>query len=117
MYDRQGKPITTEEWCRLIVQHDYKVLARTKVGTYVVSTVWLGLDHRFLGRGAPLIFETMVFLASEIEDVAWHGLHGIDGMHHSTEAEARQGHEDMVTVIRATLVENFADVETEERSQ
>ena len=27
----------------------------------MVSTVWLGLDHNYLGDGPPLIFETMVF--------------------------------------------------------
>jgi hypothetical protein len=31
-----------------------------KVGGYVVSTVFLGLDHQF-GRGPPLLFETMIF--------------------------------------------------------
>lgn len=27
----------------------------------LVSTVFLGLDHRFMGGGPPLVFETMVF--------------------------------------------------------
>ncbi len=26
-----------------------------------VSTIWLGLDHNFLAKGPPLVFETMVF--------------------------------------------------------
>jgi hypothetical protein len=26
-----------------------------------VSTVFMGLDHRFVGKGPPLLFETMVF--------------------------------------------------------
>ncbi len=28
---------------------------------YRISTVFLGLDHRFGGEGPPLVFETMVF--------------------------------------------------------
>lgn len=30
-----------------------------------VSTVFLGLDHRFSGDGPPLLFETMVFTGGE----------------------------------------------------
>jgi hypothetical protein len=26
---------------------------------FVLSTVFLGLDHRFYGNGTPLVFETM----------------------------------------------------------
>ena len=38
-----------------------RVIARTRVGDDVeVSTVWIGLDYSF-GRGAPLIYETMIF--------------------------------------------------------
>jgi hypothetical protein len=35
-------------------------VAFDKVGNSEISTVFLGLDHSF-GRGAPLLFETMVF--------------------------------------------------------
>jgi hypothetical protein len=31
------------------------------IGGVRVSTVFLGLDHDFWGRGPPLLFETMVF--------------------------------------------------------
>jgi len=40
---------------------DRRVVARTIVGTLAVSTVFLGIDHRFIGKGPPLLFETMVF--------------------------------------------------------
>jgi hypothetical protein len=33
----------------------------TRVGKYKVSTVFLGLDHRFHGSGPPIVFETMIF--------------------------------------------------------
>jgi hypothetical protein len=35
-------------------------IARTVLGTAVVSTVFLGLDHSFTG-GPPVLFETMIF--------------------------------------------------------
>lgn len=28
---------------------------------WTVSTVWLGINHNFLGIGPPLIYETMIF--------------------------------------------------------
>lgn len=35
-------------------------VARTEIGPMIVSTVFLGLDHR-IGPGPPLLFETMIF--------------------------------------------------------
>lgn len=37
------------------------VLAKTTVEAKVVSTVFLGIDHRFIGEGPPVLFETMVW--------------------------------------------------------
>lgn len=38
-----------------------RIVAKTEVGGSIVSTVFLGFDHRFRSDGPPLIFETMVF--------------------------------------------------------
>ena len=38
-----------------------RIVARTTVGSDEVSTVFLGIDHRFGAGGPPLLFETMVF--------------------------------------------------------
>jgi hypothetical protein len=59
---------------------------------YWVSTVWLGLDHRF-GDGLPLIFETMVFPAKDGAVTSWGEL---DSNRYSTEEEAVAGHNAMV---------------------
>lgn len=59
-YDRQGLPISFGEWGALFDDEDYRRIALTEVGPVRVSTVWLGIDHRF-GEGPPIIFETMVF--------------------------------------------------------
>jgi len=36
-------------------------VADNRIGPFRVSTVFLGIDHRFDGKGAPIVFETMVF--------------------------------------------------------
>lgn len=106
IYDRQGNPITTAEWGRLVADDDYRRIGLTEIGPYTVSTVWLGLDHSFR-EGPPVIFETMVFTTS-----AWNTdrteedhelLLEIDAARYHTEQEAITGHEDMCTLVRATL--------------
>jgi hypothetical protein len=60
-YDKQGNPIDdTIEWGNLRSDEEYSRIGSTVEGDYWVSTVWLGIDHSFLG-GPPIIFETMVF--------------------------------------------------------
>ena len=51
---------TAEEWSVWFSTADRHV-AKTQVGEYWVSTVFMGLDHNFSGRGAPVLFETMTF--------------------------------------------------------
>ncbi len=109
-YDREGNPIDTVRWSELHENYDYIRVDLTEVGPYQVSTVWIGLDYQFAEGGPPLIFETMVFTRT-----AWNAnrddddrepLLDIDCMRYSTEDEARKGHQDMVTLIRATYVED-----------
>jgi hypothetical protein len=69
-------------------------IAMTDVDSSVaakVSTVFLGLDHRFGGEGPPIVFETMVFGGA------------LDGEQerYCTKAEALAGHEKMVARVRA----------------
>lgn len=42
-------------------------VAKTQVGNILVSTVFLGIDHRF-GEGRPLLFETMTFDGGDFEE-------------------------------------------------
>lgn len=102
-YDREGKPISMMEWGRLLANETYKRVAEAQVGPYWVSTVWLGIDHGF-GGGPPLIFETMVFATGP--DVEGLGP-DLDCHRWSTKAEALAGHDEVVTLVRATLQEEF----------
>ena len=65
LYDKNGKRITLDTWASLNSDKDYKIVAFTKLDRAEVSTVWLGLDHNFMGS-PPLIFETMVFPECDI---------------------------------------------------
>lgn len=91
-YDRQGNPISDDEWSATFRDPELKRVAETTVGGIWISTVWLGLDHGW-GSGPPLIFETMAFALG----VSWSEL---AGNRYATEAEALAGHEEIVARAR-----------------
>lgn len=101
-YDKDGTPLELMEWAEKHADREYIRVARALITDlappfkqYDVSTVWLGLDHSF-GNGPPLIFETMVFGDGSL-DLTCH--------RYATEDEARQGHAEMVTLVRATMTD------------
>ena len=64
-YDKNGIKIDVVEWGRLFEDMSYKIIKKDDIivddKTYMVSTVWLGINHNFSGKGEPIIFETMIF--------------------------------------------------------
>jgi hypothetical protein len=79
-YDREGKPITSEELLELLRDIPYRIIGKTELPDgREVSTVWLGMDHSF-GQGPPLIFESLVFPQCDHME------------RYATEEEARAGH-------------------------
>lgn len=75
------------------VDHSSRV-AETTIGDYWVSTVFLGLDHRFSGDGPPIVFETMAFSQK--------GDHASDEtmQRYCTFEEAERGHNALVEMLR-----------------
>lgn len=88
--DRSGEPIPLDDWLSLCADDDYRFIRQTKVGDYLVSTVWLGIDLN-MPVGVPLLFETLVYRGSS--DVACYRW--------SSEREALAGHHELVSVISA----------------
>ncbi len=97
-YILQGKitvPVGMMKWARWFQDADRHV-AKDEFDGVEVSTVFLGLDHNWLG-GAPLLFETMVF--TDIEG-------GGDMWRYSTWEQAEAGHQAAVALMRRKLVES-----------
>lgn len=119
-YDREGNPIDTRRWSELHEDYNYIRVALDTVGPYTISTVWVGLDHQFMEGGPPLIFETMVFTNSawnaDREDPDHEQLLDIECMRWTTEDQARNGHEEVCTLIRATYVEDLSEWTSEQPS-
>ena len=59
-------------------------LALTDRGGYVISTVFLGIDHGF-GSDKPVLFETMVFKDGKFEE-------DLGNARYATWTEAEEGH-------------------------
>lgn len=62
-------------------------------GEVRVSTVFLAIDHNFVGKGPPLLFETMVFGGTyDGEQYRW-----------ATRSEALAGHATLVEAVKGAL--------------
>ena len=48
-------------WGRFMEQPNARTLGDTDVDGVRVSTVFLGLDHNYSGKGPPVLWETMIF--------------------------------------------------------
>lgn len=61
--DNAGNPVPEPDLMRwtLWFQKSDRHVAQDVVGDALVSTVFLGIDRRHFGGGAPLLFETMIF--------------------------------------------------------
>lgn len=101
-YNKTGQAISLEEAGKLLQDRSYKVIAQTALWNgYWVSTIWLGLDHSWMG-GERLIFETMVFYRG----IGWkikgwslerhHRWMDLWMKRYSTEEEALKGHREAV---------------------
>jgi hypothetical protein len=91
-----------------------RTVARTQVTPWIeVSTVFLGLDHRWYGDGPPILYETMVFVDTG-KQRRYFGRGPLrpvydDTLEHqrryATRAEALREHAKIVRQIRARVSE------------
>lgn len=62
--DENNRPLEVAdvfEWGRYF-EHANRIVDYTEITTEIrVSAVFLGIDHRHLGAGPPILFETMIF--------------------------------------------------------
>jgi hypothetical protein len=87
-------PATLSEWARWFETHE-RTVGWTQINSQVwVSTVFLGIDHRYWGKGPPIVFETMVFRDHE----------GIEQQRYSSWDDAEAGHAAMVKKYRSAKV-------------
>lgn len=64
---RVAVPCSLEDFARSFGDSEMRRVARSEIGPFTISTVFLAIDHNF-GGGAPALFETMIVLGSEFTD-------------------------------------------------
>lgn len=96
LYILDGHAVVAEpdllKWAKWFDSDEHRRVAFDQIGDVRISTVFLGLDHRF-GQGEPLLFETMIF--GETSD-GWSD-------RYSTWAEAEAGHARAVALVKGDV--------------
>jgi hypothetical protein len=85
------------DWMR--THHQRRIVGRDEIEGYVVSTVFLGIDHQFHPHGRPLYFETMIFYPPALRELG----DNIYCERYSSLAEARAGHAQAIQWLKAQL--------------
>lgn len=96
-YDRFGMPVSLERWAQLMDEDNGKFVAKDLVGHYLVSTIWLGLDHQIFG-GPPMIFETCVFYIPH-EGAEWETI--LEPVRYPSEEAALAGHKKILQEVKS----------------
>lgn len=68
-----------------------RIVAQQNVGGLFVSTVFLGIDHNFGGKGGPVLWETMVFRGTEV----------VHQDRYTTRQDAEAGHQAALELARS----------------
>lgn len=93
--DAEGNPVACEdmlEWARWYEGEQHRIVAQDDLPDGVrVSTVFLGIDYRFLGNGPPVLWETMIF----------HGPNAGYQERYTSLDDARAGHRHALSLARA----------------
>lgn len=88
---KDKKPIRTEdikEWGKFMESKERILKQDVLKNNFWVSTVFLGIEHRFIGKGKPVLFETMAFDKK--------GGSSVDERRYTTYTGAMLGHKNMV---------------------
>lgn len=98
----QGDPVPEPDTLRWAEWFEHSANQRRVAFTQVeegikVSTVFLGLDHSFVG-GPPVLWETMIF----------GGNHDQDMWRYTSKADALLGHEQAVRIARGEVEDDDA---------
>lgn len=106
-FNRKGEPIGLGDWSMLLEDPDYKIVKRSFVGRFGISTVWLGLDHGFGGRRE--LFEAMV--CEMFPDGNWTLRDDLGMWRYATEEEALSHHEELLSEISRQCGDGETNVE------
>ncbi len=80
-----------ETWAKAF-DKDTRIVDRTKIKDYYISTVFLGMEHGYDENKKPILFETMVF-GGKFDDEEYQ-------TRYCTYSEAEEGHKKAVNMVK-----------------
>jgi hypothetical protein len=101
---KDGKPVLEPnlmKWAMWIEHSPERVMARWQKGGVVVTTIFIGVDHNFSGKGEPTLWETMVRGGR---------LHGFMCRYNSARL-AKRGHQRIVKMVEAEMPDEIVTTE------
>jgi hypothetical protein len=102
LLDRVPIAVDMETWAAWFCEFENRRVARDQIDDKCrVSTIFMGLDHNFFGRGDPILFETLI-CGGPLDGEQWR---------YATYAEAERGHAEAVSQARiaAARIKAIAD--------
>lgn len=99
--DKKVIPCSMYEFGKQVEDPESRRIGRTQLGPYVISTVFLMIDHGFGGE-KHLFFETMIW--SEKDPDAKYKFIDKYQWRYETYEEAVEGHETIVTMVREGII-------------
>jgi hypothetical protein len=103
LVDKQIREVPLLEWARWYEATfaragdvDDRRVDSTHLANVWVSTAFLGIDHRILDEGPPILFETMCFLDAQDGDIG----DPCQMFRYCTWDEAQEGHNRIVETLR-----------------
>jgi hypothetical protein len=118
IYDREGNKISFQQYVELLGDSknwmDYRRVAFDQYGDFDVSTIWLGINHNWSGKGDPVIFETMIFVrVPDDEDRS-----SVYCRRYTNEQEALEGHKEALETLKTPhIIESQLTPITEEEAE
>lgn len=112
-HDKQGKELTLEQWSKLFEDKEYSMVKtsrhKERGKEFMLSTVWLGINHNWSDKGDPLIFETMAFeyKARWNQVIGELDYAGLTQLRYSTEAEALAEHNASIPLYHYDIISLF----------
>lgn len=94
--DADGNPVQVHDlltWAKAF-EKENRIVAQDAVGDVMVSTVFLGLDHRHFDEGPPILWETMVFGGDNDQFQE----------RYSSRKEALEGHARILDAVKAGVI-------------
>jgi hypothetical protein len=95
-------PCSTYEFSMQQEQFEkFKRVAKTQLGPYTISTVFLSIDHNWGGKGPPVLFETMIWSDKQTDKP---GEFFNFQTRYCTWEEAIAGHESIVAMVKEGML-------------